>query len=151
MNKNKKIVFVIVGIIVLVGVFYGGMIYGKGQSSTIGAAQNRAGQFGGARGVRTTGANGGFISGQVLSKDANSITVQLDNGPTVAGATATPAGSKIIFLDTSTAITKTATGSLTDLATGTQVSVTGTTNPDGSVTAKNIQIRPQGRPATPTQ
>lgn len=148
--KNKKIVFVIVGIIVLAGVFYGGMAYGKSQTGTVGVnganAQNRTGQFSRNGSARTTG--GGFVSGEVLSKDANSVTVKLNNNdPT--GTSTTSTGSKIIFFDTSTTVSKMATGSINDLITGTQVSITGTTNPDGSVTAKSIQVRPQVRPSTP--
>ena len=144
---NKKIVFVIVGIIVLVGVFYGGMSYGQSKATTAANAAlttTRGGQFGINRGNRGNG--GGFVSGQIISKDATSITIKLmDNGMTSNGTT-NPSGSKIIFLDSSTMITKTTSGSATDLATGTQVSVAGTTNSDGSVTARSIQIRPQMRP-----
>ncbi|MCX6751853.1 MAG: DUF5666 domain-containing protein [Candidatus Nomurabacteria bacterium] len=153
--KNKKIIFVVVGIIVLAGVFYGGMTYGKSQTSTQNLngfsanMQNRTGQFG-ANG--RTGGNrggGGFVGGEIISKDDKSITVKImNNDPT---ATNTISGSKIIFFDTSTTVSKTATGSLTDLAVGTQVSVQGTTNSDGSVTAKTIQIRPLVRPTIPTQ
>ncbi len=146
MSKNKKIVFIVVGIIVLVGVFFIGMSFGKSQTTAGGA--NRTGQFSGMnRNNRTAG--GGFVSGQIISKDANSITVQIMNGDPTATNTST--GSKIIFLDTSTAISKMATGSLNDLATGTEVSVTGTTNADGSITAKSIQIRPQIKPGMPAQ
>lgn len=156
MHKNKKIILGIVGIIVLVGVFYGGISYGKNSTATAlntnGAGENRTGQFGGAmnnRGSRTSGS--GFVSGKIISKDANSITLEILSGdPTLNGAT-NPSGSKIIFVDTSTTVSKMATGSLNDLTTGTQVSVTGTTNPDGSVTAKSVQIRPQTRQNTPAQ
>ena len=149
MNKNKKIVSIIIGVIVLIGVFYAGMSYGKSQVATAGAsAQNRIGQFGMNRGTRTSG--GGFTAGQIISKDATSITLLIMNVDPNAAAT-TGSGSKIIFLDASTVITKTATGSAIDLSTGTQVSVTGTVNPDGSITAKSIQIRPQVKPGTPAQ
>ena len=151
--KNKKIIFVVVGIIILAGVFYGGMVYGKSQSLTQHAngfglnMQNRTGQFGmSARGNRM---GGGFVGGEIISKDDKSITVKImSNDP---NGTNTTTGSKIIFFDTSTTVSKTATGSLTDLAVGTQVSVQGTTNSDGSVTAKTIQIRPMIKPTTPLQ
>ena len=145
----KKTIWVIVGIIILAGVFYGGMSYGKGQVSTSSAntVGVSAGQFG--RGSRTggAGAGGGFVTGQVISKDANSVTIKLDANPATAGqggaAASTPTGSKIVFVDTSTMVTKTTNGTLKDLTAGTQISVTGTTNTDGSVTAKSVQIRPQ--------
>ena len=148
MNKNKKIVLVVVGIIVLVGAFYGGMLYGKSntgaQAAPQGGATARTGQFG--RGGRS---GGGFVSGEILSKDATSITIKLNNNDPTATTTGT--GSKIIFVDTSTTVSKMASGSLNDLNAGTQVSITGTTNADGSVTAKSIQIRPQIKPAITTQ
>jgi hypothetical protein len=139
--KNKKIIWGVVGIIVLVGVFYGGMVYGKNQISARGAqafGQNGALGAGGMRGARN---GGGFTVGQIISKDATSITVQLMAGG--AGTASTnPGGSKIIFLGTGTTVTKTVTGTTADLAVGTQVSVTGTVNTDGSENATSVQIRP---------
>jgi hypothetical protein len=146
MNKNKKIVSIIVGIVVLAGVFYGGTLYGKNQATGGASAQNRVNQFGANKGNR--GAGGGFISGQIISEDVNSITIQIMSGDPASNTT-TGSGSKIIFLDTSTTISKMAAGSASDLTTGTQVSVTGTANPDGSITAKTIQIKPQIKPNTP--
>lgn len=138
MNKNKKIGLVVMGIIVLGGVFYGGMVYGKSQVPVRGnqaLAGNFAGRMGGIRG--TSGA-GGFTTGQIIAKDATSITVQLTTG----GPAGTASGSKIIFLDSSTKVTKQANGTLADLAIGTNISVTGTPNTDGSISAQAVQIRP---------
>jgi hypothetical protein len=60
-------------------------------------------------------------------------------------------GSKIVFLDTNTKITKQAEGSASDLAVGTQVSVSGAPNADGSVNAQMVQIRPVLPATKPTQ
>ncbi len=130
MSNNKKIGLVVVGIIVLAGVFYAGMTYGGNNvraaiTSRSQGAGNFAGRIGGAR------STGGFTVGQIISKDATSITISMQAG-----------GSKIIFLDKSTPITKQATGTLADLAIGTSVSVTGTPNTDGSISATAVQIRP---------
>jgi hypothetical protein len=136
--KNKKIGFVVVGIIVLVGVFYGGMVYGKSQVPARGnqaLASNFAGRMGGTRG---TSGGGGFTTGQIIAKDATSITVQLMTG----GPTGTASGSKIVFVDSNTKVTKQASGTLSDLAVGTNISITGTANTDGSVSATAVQIRP---------
>lgn len=145
MNKNKKIVWGIVGVLILVIVFYGGMVYGKSQIPVRG---NQAfGQNGalGARGARNGGGLGGFTTGQIISKDATSITVQLMSGG--AGTASTnPGGSKIVFLDTNTKIAKSVDGTLSDLVVGTQVSVTGTPNADGSENAQSVQIRPPTLP-----
>ena len=126
---SKKIIWGIVGIIVLVGVFYGGMIYGKSQTASNTSNPSASG-YAGAR-TRGAGGFGGATIGQIISKDATSITVSLLNG-----------GSKLIILDNTTPITKQADGTLSDLTIGTNVMVTGTANPDGSVSAQSVQIRP---------
>lgn len=133
MNTNKKIVWGIVGILVLVGVFYGGVSYGKSQTSA-----NPSVAYGGR--TRGAGGFGGTTVGQIISKDTTSITVQLMNLGT-AGST-TPAGSKIVFVDSNTKISKQVNGTLSDLAVGANVSVTGTPNTDGSMSAQTVQIRP---------
>ncbi|HRY60183.1 MAG TPA: DUF5666 domain-containing protein [Patescibacteria group bacterium] len=133
--KNVLIAVIITIIITGGGAFYGGMLYGKSKSSSNKFAQ-AVGQFGGPNGTRNgarNGAGGGFVNGEVLSKDDKSITVKLQDG-----------GSKIVLLSASTTVGKTTDGTLTDLEVGKNVMVTGTTNTDGSVTAKSIQIRPAG-------
>lgn len=140
--NNKKIGLVIMGIIILIGVFYGGMVYGKNQTPTRGTQifdpNNMPNGMpsgmpnGETRNTRNGAGLGGLTSGEIISKDDKGITIKLQNG-----------GSKIIFLGTTTTVAKTATGSVTDLTVGTQVFVTGTTNTDGSITAQSVQIRPQ--------
>ena len=108
--------------------------------ATRGAGQYAAGGFGGqggsgangtagARGSR--GMNGGFLSGSVVSSDAQSITISLTSG-----------GSKVVYLSDATKVLKSTTGTKGDLQTGTNIMVTGTPNQDGSVVAQSIQIRP---------
>jgi hypothetical protein len=87
------------------------------------------GQAGAARGAR--GAGGGFVTGSVIAKDDKSVTVQVMGG-----------GSKIVFFTDKTEVMKSATGTAADLVNGTQVIITGAGNPDGSVNATSIQIRP---------
>lgn len=140
---HKTLVGAVVAVVVVGGAsFYGGITYEKGQAP----AASARGQFTGGPGAGRTGARagGGFTTGQVVSGDANSITVQSADGST-----------KIVLFGTSTQVMKSTIGSVKDLSTGTNVVVTGTSNSDGSVTAQSVQIRPAGaaggfgqRPAT---
>ena len=132
---SKKIIWGIVGIVVLVGVFFGGFSYGKSQSAN--STNTTGSAFAGARTRGAGGFGGGATIGQILSADSTSITVGLASG-----------GSKIIFLDKTTPITKQVNGSMSDLVVGTNVMVTGTANTDGSITAQSVRITPKLSPAT---
>ena len=74
--------------------------------------------------------NGGMISGEVISKDEQSISIKLRDG-----------GSKIILFSTSTVITKGSQGGIDDLTIGSQIMAVGSQNKDGSITARNIHLR----------
>ena len=148
---NKLIAIVIAtAVVVGGGAFYGGMKYAQSK-----APQGRLSQAdfqnlqnfspeerqqrlqelganaGGFRGGQRGGNAGGFTTGEIISKDDKSVTVKLRDG-----------GSKIVFLSDSTEITKSAAGTLSDLEVGKNISVNGTTNSDGSITAQSIQLRP---------
>ncbi len=128
MKKILLIIFVL-AIIVGGGAFYGGMKYI--QNKTPQNFRNQINQMAtagaGLRGNRT-GAN--FASGEIISKDEESITIKLQDG-----------GSKIVFFSDSTIITKSVEGSLNDLGIGKTISINGTANQDGSITANSIQLR----------
>jgi hypothetical protein len=134
--QNKMLVgFIIAVIIVGIGSFYGGMLYGK-SSSGKNLGKNFLGQNGQMMGSgqgkiggnRAAGAN--LINGSIMAKDDKSITVKSMDG-----------GSKIILLSSTTQINKSVTGALSDLEVGKNVMVTGTTNSDGSLTAKSVELR----------
>lgn len=76
----------------------------------------------------------GAVVGEIISQDSKSITVKLQDG-----------SSKIVLLSDSATVSKTESGSKSDLKDGTTVAVFGTTNSDGSVTAQNIQLNPAFR------
>lgn len=120
------------------GAFFGGMKYQQtqaaGNNSRSGQAtqdvenQNGQGHPGGPEGFNGNG-RGGATRGEIISQDDNSITVKLEDG-----------SSKIVILSNNTTINKTSSGTQSDLKTGERVSVFGTNNSDGSVTAQNISI-----------
>ncbi len=132
-NMNKQIAIFIVSIIIVGGgSFFGGMQFQKSQktsNSSFGNFQRQGGGIGTGMTRRNNG--GGFSNGTILSMDDKSITLKLRNG-----------GSQIIFFGDSTSILKSDTGAKSDLAVDQNITVTGKTNSDGSVTANSIQIMP---------
>lgn len=151
---NKKNIPVIVVIVIIAGGigFFGGMKYGQSRGSVAGrnfqnltpeqrqqmgqGFRNSAGVD--SRGNKNNPAGGGFVNGEIISQDDKSVTVKLRDG-----------GSKIIFFSDTTSISKMADGVPTDLGVGKSITVTGSTNSDGSVTAQSIQIRPITAAPTP--
>ena len=131
---QKQITILVIVALVVGGLsFYGGMQYANGSKTaarTAGQSQNGTGANGG-RSFRGGGGGSGFVSGQILSKDNTSITVKLRNG-----------GSTIVFTSPNTTVMKSVPGSLSDLAIGQEVMVTGTTTLSGVVTAESVQVRP---------
>jgi hypothetical protein len=126
----KKIISLSLLITAVAGAaFYGGLRYDKSQSpASAGVGAGGRGNFQGRQ--RDGGGVGNFTGGPIISMDDKSVTVQTMNG-----------GSKIVFFSGATKIMKSVDGSPADLATGKQVTITGTANPDGSMTAETIQLR----------
>lgn len=145
--EMKKLLPVIIGVAVIVGggAFYGGMKYAQAKSPAPGGrnaqffaqAGGPNGGPGGAAGARGAGfrggnaANGGFISGDILSNDGKTLTIKMRDG-----------GSKIVFLSGTTEVSKFVAGAATDLEVGKTVMVAGKANDDGSLTAQTVQLRP---------
>ena len=151
MNKLIPVV-IAVAVVVGGGAFFGGMKYAESKSprSRVSQAdfqnlqnlspeerQQRLQEFGanagdgfrsGADGGQRGG--GGFTAGEIISKDEKSVTVKLQDG-----------GSKIVFLSDSTEIMKTTNGIFTDLEIGKGITINGSANSDGSITAQSIQLR----------
>ncbi len=131
--------------------FFGGYKYGQGK--TTGIPGNRqinflggpAGATGATRRFGTTGNN--FVNGTILSKDESGITVQTRGG--LPGSATSTTGSKIVIVSNNTQIFKAVQGTSADLTVGENVTVTGTDNPAGALTAQTIQVRqmpPAGQP-----
>ena len=137
------------GAIVVIGIgsFYAGSSYGKSHVSVLGSDNAASGQqVAGARGAfRGGGRNrgGGFAAGDIIAKDATSVTVKMRTASTTdeQGALGGAGGSKIVFFSSTTDIGKAAKASPDELVVGTRVIVNGTPNSNGSVTAQSIQIR----------
>jgi len=146
----KKIITVvaIVAVVVGGGAFYGGMKYvqgrgGRGNFTNLTPEQrqqfmaNAGAGFRGGAGqdgrlpAGRQGMGGGFIAGEIISKDDKSITIKMPDG-----------GSKIVFYSDATEVGKFISGTAVDLEIGKNITVNGTANQDGSLTAQSVQIRP---------
>jgi hypothetical protein len=140
------VLIVVVVVAVAVGGFFGGRATAGGGTPTFDAAmkalQNatpeqrqqafrNGGGFQGAPNGDGTGrlAGGNAVAGTILSADASSITVKTADGST-----------KIVLVSSSTTVSKTEQGSMSDLTVGQNVIATGTTNSDGTVTASRVQV-----------
>jgi hypothetical protein len=149
MNKTLLSI-IVVAVVVGAGAFYGGMKYAEnsrqnfvrqsfgGQNMQNLSPEERQQRFQqmGAAGIgfrAEMGPNGSdFTSGEIISKDAQTLTIKLrDNS------------SKIIFYSNSTEVSKFVSGEAADLEPGKTISVSGTANSDGTLTARTIQLRLQ--------
>jgi len=124
---KKYLVHIIWAVIVIVALVVG-IFYGKanvaGQTTARSLASSTRSGYGRAA------AAGGFVSGQIISVDANSVTVSLANG-----------SSQVVFYSSSTQVMKPTIVPASVLTTGTRVMIGGTPNPDGSLTAQSIQVQ----------
>lgn len=144
--NNKNIALVGLGFVAIAGLsFFGGLKYQQNkQYVSISPSSGTNGQFAG-RGQtnsRQTGNRMGFRpnSGEIISADANSITIKLQDG-----------SSKIILLTSKTIINKATTATISELVAGERVTIIGQDNSDGSINAQNIQVNPILKDITPPQ
>ncbi|MBI3341651.1 hypothetical protein HY024_00850 [Candidatus Curtissbacteria bacterium] len=73
-----------------------------------------------------------MVVGEILTIDDRGMTIKLQDGST-----------KIVLVSDKTSINKAAQATKDDLKTGERVSAFGMQNPDGSVSATNVQLNPQ--------
>lgn len=147
----KKLFTIIILLAVVGGVgFYGGMKYagnkGPGNQGNFSAADRQelrqrmvaGGDLGISGGQFARPQAGGFSSGEIIAKDEKSITIKLQEG-----------GSKIIFFSDATNFTRMTKSTIDEFAVGEQITVNGSENDDGSITAQSIQTRPAMLPIIP--
>ncbi len=132
--KNANIITILVLIIGLGVGFFGGMKYEQSQVSKQGFAEGNSARrnFQGRMGQGNQ--PGRAVVGQILNQDDKSIIVKLADG-----------SSKIVLLPDAATVSKTESGSKSDLKVGENVAVFGSNNADGSMIAQNIQLNPQFR------
>lgn len=133
--KPIVVFFITIGVGALA--FYGGIQY----QLNINTQQPTGRNFMGQQGVGRTGmmssrrmGNGQPVSGEIISIDADSLTVKMIDG-----------SSRIVLLNNKTIYNKTASVEKNELKIGEKVGVFGTLNSDGSVSAQNVQLNPQFR------
>ena len=122
----KKYSVHVIWAVIAVVALAGGIFYGK--STTTGQAVTVRGSF--ASSTRAGRTGGGFVSGQIISVDRNSVTVALPNG-----------NSQVVFYSSSTQVMKPTIVPASNLTAGTRVMIGGTANSDGSLTAQSIQVQ----------
>lgn len=139
-NTNLIAIATLVGVIAAGGGFFGGMKYQQSKRTQFTAMMSGGqGRMGGAPNAMRGKGTARPVYGEVIKADEKSITVKSRDG-----------SSKIVLLSQTGQIYKAVAGTASDIIIGTQVSVFGTPNPDGSVTAENIQIASTAQSATPT-
>ncbi len=139
--KNNYFMTVVLIVVFAGAGFYGGMKYQQSKSQSFdGQLNNRQGgirnypQGNNTGTMKNIGINrGGFkpLAGEIISTDDKSITVKLQDE-----------SSKIILINDKTQINKAETVNKSELKIGEKVSVFGSENTDGSVTAQNVQLNP---------
>lgn len=136
MGKNNLILIVIVAAVVGGLGFFGGMQYQKSQGGfggNRGPGQFQNGQFpsGGVGGAPSGMRQGGGqpVSGEITSIDNETLTVKAQDG-----------SSKIVIYSGSTTVNKTSSGSVSDLQVGEKVTVIGSQDSNGAITAQAISV-----------
>jgi len=139
--KKQIIIWVVICFALAGGSFFGGTKYQKSKSPLSGAFADltqeqriqrfgaMAGSIAGDSGQRRGLAEGQtVVSGEVISKDATSLTIKLPDN-----------SSKIILLTNDVPVRQTTESNIESVEVGESVIVQGQQNQDGSITAQSIQ------------
>ena len=153
MNRTLSIVLGSIVVLALIaGAFYGGTLYGKGQAEAA-QAQARERIFSGSdtaafpgaglAGTPQPGMRGGFFGGGAAGGGAFGQVEEI-NGDTLVVTGADGQRTTVKVTDT-TLIEKYASVTVADMQPGETVIVSGSSNADGSITARSVQVAPAGR------
>jgi len=142
---KKILIHIFIPIIIAGTCFYGGILYSKNTKTNTNANQTMNRQnFGNLsqeeriKLMQERGTNGPAnmirsgnapLSGEIISKDETSITIKLNDS-----------GSSIVYVASSTIITKPTILEIKDLVKGKKVMVNADKNDNGSYTAKSIRL-----------
>lgn len=142
----KKWILPIIIAIVFAG---GGYLIGR-QTASTNTASISGGTYPGRTGATGSfaGRTGGFAGGNatigtIIAQTSGSFTVQLPASTSTTAQT----GTKIVLYDNATSVMALKSVPASSLQIGDTVTVTGTTNSDGSITASNIEARQGGTQA----
>jgi collagen type III alpha len=140
-----KVTLGLIGAVLLAGGFVGGIAVGKHNSNSTTSSSNAApgsgtrsrGGYAGGLGGGTAGTTGGANGGTGTARGGVTGTITAVNGSTL---TITDSTGKTVTVTTSpqTTVTIGKTGAVSDLAAGAQVTVLGTPDSSGNITARSV-------------
>jgi len=134
MAKNNLLITIVVAVVAVGLGFFGGMQYSKTKTTNNmpTGGQRLGGPSGSQQRINSqTGApvSPRPVSGDIISIDTNSITIKTQDGST-----------KILTYSSSTKVSKTTDGSISDLKVGDQVTAQGSESTQGTITTQNIYV-----------
>ena len=138
MNKMQWAVSIVAVVFAGAG-FWGGMTYASSKTPTT------ISRFGGGTAFtgRAGGGTGGGTVGTVIQVGNGTFTVQLPSSTSTNATT----GTRLVLVDNATQVDELQSVPVSNIQVGQTVTVAGTANSDGSVTASTIMIRPATRRA----
>lgn len=125
--SKLSLYLIIFGVVIAVGSFYAGVSYQASKTPTT-PSQFTRGRFNGNNSVARPNGQA-FFHGEILSLTDGQLTLKLEDN-----------SSKLIFIGERTQYLKSDLGSINDLSQGSSITVIGSANNDGSITAQTIQI-----------
>jgi len=137
LNKKQLPFFIVIAVILMVISFYSGRISApKIEENNFNNYANQGGRLSNMSNVpgaglsRSGGNKANMLSGELISKDENNLTIKLPDG-----------GSKIIFFSPTTVVSQLSTSTVDSLDIGQNIIANGTLNSDGSLSAFTIDSR----------